>query len=205
MESSWIDIDWSVDWFPTKAQRQVSLQRLSFDPMPLPAGPVTDLVDTFRSMVTKPGGAYAAMFDVSGGDDVAAWCLSRGRREYRLAKRLVSSAGFAEAMPSVIKPGLTGSARFKRSSPLTLDGDLAISLQWPGPYCEYPAMPGAQAKAMGSAFCTSVFEDRYEDILVDYSSAPWTGWFKGVVFSGTWVITDRRQHQMTVLCKTDTD
>jgi hypothetical protein len=66
-------------------------------------------------------------------------------------------------------------------------------------------MPGAQAKALGAAFCAELFGDRYDDIAVDHSSARWSYWFKGVAWDSTWVVTDRRYRRLTVLCITDVD
>ncbi len=173
--------------------------------MPVTAGPVLELVDTFRSMLTN-GGAYAAVFDVVGGDDVAAWFLSRNRDEYRLAERLVRSAGFAAAMPAVSGPGPADPPEFTRSHALVLDGALARALQWGGAYSELsPAVPGPQAKALGSAFCAGVFGDRYDEVDVDESPARWSYWFKGIAWDWTWVVTDKRRRRMTVLCITDVD
>lgn len=203
MNSSWVEVDWSIRWLPTDDQREHSLQQLRFLPVPVTAGPVLEVVDIFGSLLTN-GGAYVAVSDVVDGDEVAAWFLSRNRDEYRLADRLISSAGFAAAMPAIAGPGLTNVPGFSRSQALVLDGTLARALQWGGAYSDQPAMPGSKAKALGSAFCASVFGDRYDDMDVDESSARWSNWFKGVAWDNTWVVTDKRRRRVTVLCITDT-
>lgn len=192
-----------MTWVPTEGQRKQSLQHLELRSVPVAAQPVHEVVAAFRAMLTN-GGAHAASFAVLESDDMAAWFVSRNRAEFGLADRLVCSAAFAEAMPEVTKPGLAAVTGFERSSSLILDGELARSLQWGGAYTE-PSMPGAQAKKMGSAFCASLFGDRYDDIDVDYSSARWSYWFKGVAWDSTWVITDKRRRHLTALCITDVD
>lgn len=199
-----MDVDWSSTLLPTEDQRAQSLRRLKFRPVPVVAEPVLELVRILRRSYAK-GDAYVAGFDVVEADNVAAWFLSRHRDEYGLADRLVHSAELARAMPEVTDPGLWKPAGFTRSSSLILDGTLACTLQWGGAYGDLPAMPGAEAKVLGSAFCAALFGDRYDDIDVDYSGAPWSRWFAGVAWDGTWIITDRRQRHLTVLCVTDTD
>lgn len=203
MENSWGDVDWSSKWLPTEQERKQSLQRLRFHPASVTAEPVLRLVSVFRAMLTN-GGAHVAAFDVVESDDVAAWFISRNREEYQLADSLVRSSAFAEALPDVATPGLTSATGFDRGSSLILDGELARSLQWGGAYTN-PSMSGARAKAMGSAFCDSLFDDRYDDIDVDHSGARWSYWFKGIAWDSTWVITDKRHRHLTVLCITDTD
>ena len=203
VENSWSEVDWSSKWLPTEEQREQSLQRVRFRPVPVVAEPVLEVVDVFRTMLTN-GGAHVAGFDIVESDEVAAWFVSRNRNEYGLADRLVRSAAFAEALPDVAGPGPAAATGFERSSSLTLDGELARSLQWGGAYTD-PAMPGARAKALGSAFCASLFENRYDDIDVDYSGARWSYWFKGIAWDSTWVITDKRHQHLSVLCVTDVD
>lgn len=203
MDRSWVDVDWSSKWLPTEQERKQSLQHLRFHPASVAAEPVLQLVSVFRAMLTN-GGAHVAAFDVVESDDAAAWFISRNRDEYQMADRLVRSAAFAEAMPDVATPGLTPVTGFERGSSLILDGELARSLQWGGAYTN-PSMSGDRAKAMGFAFCDSIFGDRYDDIDVDHSGARWSYWFKGIAWDSTWVITDKRYRHLTVLCITDTD
>lgn len=198
-----MDIDWSANHVPSEDEIQQSLRRLQFCPVAIEADAVIRLVDTFSTMLTN-GGAYAAAFDVVHSDDVAAWLISRNRDEYTLADTLVRSAAFAETMPEVAGTGPLDPTDFERSSALTLDGDLARALQWGGAHT-HPSMPGAQAKALGAAFCADLFGDRYDEIDVDHSRARWSGWFKGIAWDATWVVTDRRLRHVTVLCLTDTD
>jgi hypothetical protein len=202
MDESWCDPDYAT-WLPTEQQREQSQQRLRFQAVPVTAEPIIEVVESFRAMLTN-GGAHVASFDVVESDEVAAWFIRRNRAEYGLADRLVHSAAFVEAMPEVAEPGFTGATEFERSTSLVLDGELASSLQWGGAYTD-PPMPGAQAKRLGSAFCASLFGDRYDDIAVDRSSARWSLWFKGVAWDSTWVVTDRRYRHLTVLCLTDVD
>lgn len=202
MDESWSDPDYAA-WLPTEQQREQSLQRLRFSPVPDVPQPVLEVVEAFRGMLSN-GGAHVACFDVVESDAVAAWFIRRHRAEYTLADRLVRSTAFAEALPEVTELGLAGPTAFERSRSLVLDGELASALQWGGAYTD-PPMPGAQAKALGSAFCAALFGERYDDVAVDHSSARWSSWFKGIAWDGTWVVTDRRHRRLTALCITDVD
>ncbi|RYZ31982.1 MAG: hypothetical protein EOP01_02215 [Propionibacteriaceae bacterium] len=155
-------------------------------------------------MMLTNGGAHVAAFDVTESDEIASWFIRRNRSEYGLADQLLRSSAFAEAVPEMMDLGYVTATGLERTQSLLLDGELASSLQWGGAHTD-PPMSGAQAKRLASAFCTAVFGDRYDDVAVDYSSARWTHWFKGVAWDGTWVITDRRHRRVTVLCITDVD
>ena len=202
MDESWAEQDFS-SWLPTDQQRRQSLRRLRFTPVPIVSEAVLELVDAFRTMLTN-GGAYAAAFDVTESDEVASWFIRRNSAEYGLADQLLRSPAFAEAVPEIMDLGYIWNTGLERTQSLLLDGQLASSLQWGGAYTD-PSMSGAQAKRLGAAFCAAVFGDRYDDVAVDYSSARWTHWFKGVAWDGTWVITDRRYRRLTVVCITDVD
>lgn len=204
VEPNWVDIDWSANLLASEEEIQQSLRRLRFVSLPVDAASTIKLVETFRALLTK-GGAHVATFKVTDSDDVAAWFISRNRDEYGLADCLVRSSAFAEAMPEVAGAGLLDTTDFERSSPLILDGELARTLVWGGAQTGFHSMAGAKAKALASAFCAGLFGDRYDDIDVDHSWARWSSWFKGIAWDATWVITDRRYRQVTVLVITDTD
>ncbi len=202
MDESWAEQDYS-SWLPTDQQRRRSLERLRFSSVGVVAEPVLELIGAFRAMLVN-GGAYAAAFEVVESDEVASWFIRRNRPEYGLVDQLLRSPAFAEAVPEMMQLGHILPTGLERSQSLLLDGELASSLQWGGAYT-HPPMPGAQAKRLASAFCAAVFGDRYDDVAVDYSSARWTHWFKGVAWDSTWVITDRRYRRLTVVCITDVD
>jgi hypothetical protein len=204
VKPNWVDIDWSANYLASEEEIQQSRRRLEFGSLPVEAASTIQLVETFRALLTK-GGAHVAAFEVTDSDEVAAWFLSRNRDEYGLADCLVRSSVFAQAMPEVVGTGLLDATDFERSSPLILDGELAQTLVWGGAHTGFPSMAGAKAKALASAFCAGLFGDRYDDVDVDHSWARWSGWFKGIAWDATWVITDRRYRQVTVLAITDTD
>lgn len=151
------------------------------------------------------GGGLVAGFDIDLPDNAPhnPW-IGPHRNEYPLADMLVRSACFADALPEVASRGVSDDTGFQWLSSLQLDGSLGAALWRGGAYETFRGTPAA-AKAMGAAVCTSLFGDRYEDIRVDYSRAAWSGWFYDVACDNTWVITDRRDRHMTVLCVTDTD
>lgn len=48
-------------------------------------------------------------------------------------------------------------------------------------------------------------KDRYEDIIVFESHAPWTDWFYDVAWDVTWMVLDSKECKMWLICATDTD
>jgi len=149
------------------------------------------------------GGGFVAGFDIDLPDHAPnnPW-IGPDRNEYPLADMLVRSPAFA--LPEVVPSGAADDTGFHWLSSLQLDGSLGAALWRGGAYEKFPGTPAA-AKAAGAAVCASLFGDRYEDIRVDYSRAAWSGWFYAVASDNTWVVTDRRDRHMTVLCVTDTD
>ena len=61
------------------------------------------------------------------------------------------------------------------------------------------------AKQLASNVCQCMFQDRYEDIIVFESHAPWTDWFYDVAWDVTWMVLDSKECKMWFICATDTD
>ena len=122
----------------------------------------------------------------------------RSLADVDLGDGVLSAAPYVRALTDMPRePG-----KFRRQEPLQLDGDLALALMSDGPSrpVHYRA---AHAKQLAVAFAAEVMTDRYEDFFVQYLHEWWAPWFEAVVWDGTWIITDKRNQTVTILCVTD--
>jgi hypothetical protein len=58
---------------------------------------------------------------------------------------------------------------------------------------------------MATAATDALMCGRFEDFRVDVSHDAWTPWFFDGAWDATYVLTDMRNAEVTVLCLTDTD
>lgn len=203
MSRSWTQIDWDAPRPDTRAL-EVSRRALRFVPVNGQPDSATVLLREFRSLLTN-GGAELAMLAIENHDRTTQWFLSRNRfEEYGFVRCLLDSTGLSAALPQVPADALAEQDRFAESSPLTLDGEIAAQLVWGGAYGRFQG-GGARAKRLGTAFCADLILDRYDDFRVDVSDGAWSSWFQSPAWNHTWVVTDRRLRQVTLLCLTDVD
>jgi len=47
--------------------------------------------------------------------------------------------------------------------------------------------------------------ERFTDFQIACSSVGWSEWFQCPAWDGTWILTDKRNEHVTVICITDTD
>jgi hypothetical protein len=203
MWQSWTEIDWDAPR-PNVDALTASRSRLRFTPTTVNSEHAHFLVETFRSILTN-GGACIAAFTVENVDDAGHWFLSRNRfEEYEFARCLIASDGLAQAMPDVVEQGVDKDTHFRFLSPLSLDGSIAAQLKWGGAYGNFEGS-GADAKKLGAGFSAEIIGDRFDDFRIDETSNSWSRWFHAVAWDHTWVITDKRDQRVTLLCITDTD
>ncbi len=204
MWKPWTEIDWEAPR-PDNNDVGTSHRRIRFTPATVNAPAALRLVDTFRSILTN-GGAHIAAFTVDDVDDTAHWFFSRNRfGEYGFIEQLLKSDALATALPEVLPiDEYPMDAKFEESSALLLDGQLAGALVWGGPYGKFDGSE-AEAKRVGVEVCVELIGDRYEDFRIDRSHGEWSEWFQAVAWDGTWLITDKRNQRVTLLCITDTD
>jgi hypothetical protein len=71
----------------------------------------------------------------------------------------------------------------------------------------YERFEGAtrEAKNLGARFCDALFGDRFIEVEVFRSFAAWSPWFYDVAWDRTWIIIDKRQQLVSLMCRTDTD
>ena len=95
---------------------------------------------------------------------------------------------------------------FKPLSAYYLDGDLAETLVIGGAY-RSRRFPGTaeEAKILGLDFCSAIFENRFDELILRKSKDAWASWFKVGPWDNTWLGLDRRARRFWFLCATDTD
>ncbi len=94
--------------------------------------------------------------------------------------------------------------QFDPLSAYYLDGDFAETLMKGGAYRRYPGT-AEEAKILGQQFCSSLFDNRFDELILRKSRDAWAGCFQGLVWDHTWIGMDRRARPLWILCATDTD
>jgi hypothetical protein len=155
------------------------------------------------------GGGLIGRFKALAYSDVTQWFMSRNRfEEYELFRTLFASTAFRRQLPELEVPGelerVPGGLTEEWAGSLMLDGAWAGLLVSGGAYERF-AGTAREAKQLAAAATHALIGDRFEDFRVDVSDGAWTPWFADVAWDRTYVLTDTRNAEVTVLCVTDTD
>lgn len=207
MVRAWNDIDWE--------QPRPSLQQLidSWVSLRWEARPLNKLaVDRYLAEIARThvnGGYLIGRWKAVAYSDVTQWFISRNRLdEYELFRELFSSQVFNEQLPELLVPEelerVPAGLKEQWSGALTLDGAWAGKIVSGGAYESFDGT-AAEAKRLAAAAADALIEDRFEDFRVDVTHEAWTPWFADVAWDTTYVLTDMRNAELTVLCVTDTD
>ena len=204
MGKPWNAIDWEAD-HPSLQDVSASRQRIEFQQTDVTSPAALHLVEVFRSFF-HDGGAHIASFQVSGVDEIAHWFFSRNRfEEYGFVAALLTSDAMASSLPDITPVDTEMvEAAFKESNALLFDGQIAEALVWGGPYANFDGSM-ADAKRLGVEVCNELIGERFQDFRLDNSHEPWSKWFKGVAWDFSWILIDRRDERVTLICITDTD
>ncbi|HEX6683263.1 MAG TPA: hypothetical protein VF062_10725 [Candidatus Limnocylindrales bacterium] len=196
-----------IDWEAGRPDEDAILEswgRVSYEPIPA-GGPATERFLAHVHDVYRRGGAILARFRVTGGDATLHWFAARNLLcEYDFFKHFLGSEPVERALPQLRIPQILRFLPFRdnASGLLTLDGELAALLVEGGAYKRFEG-PAAEAKRLGVACVTELTQDRYEDFLVYTSQTNWAPWFRGGIWDATWLLVDRRDSEVTLLCVTD--
>ena len=121
--------------------------------------------------------------------------------------RVLQSPAVVEALPWLGETFFDiKEVRFSPLSAYYLDGDLAEALMIGGAY-RSTHFPGSadEAKNLGLDFCSEVFENRFEELIVRITKDAWASWFMVAPWDSTWLGLDGRARRFWILCATDTD
>lgn len=207
MVRAWNDIDWE--------QPRPSLQQL-IDSWALLRWEARALnkpdVDRYLAEIARThidGGYLIGRWKAVAYSDVTQWFISRNRlEEYELIRELFSSQIFNEQLPELLVPEklerVPAGLKEQWSGSLMLDGAWAGKIISGGAYKSFDGT-AAEAKRLATAATDALIEDRFEDVRVDVTHEAWTPWFADVAWDATYVLTDTRNAELTVLCVTDTD
>jgi hypothetical protein len=206
VSSGWADIDWDAPR-PEYLDLKRSHRQVKYEPFQVEHPAVTAVLDEVgRTHVN--GGALLAGFHVVDDDAVIGWFASRNRfDEYDFFQHFLGSAAVRETFPQLRVPEpLDRDLGFKESwtGTLTLDGEVAATLIHGGAYERFRGTP-VEAKQLGMAFTDALVRERHHDFKVYASHQPWAPWFCDIAWDATWVLIDRRNAVIYLLCVTDTD
>lgn len=203
----WNEIDWDE---PRPRPQDVidSWARVRWEVAPIDEPDIDRYVDELAATV-RNGGVRLGRWKAVAYSDVTQWFVSRNRlEEYELHRLLFGSASFSQSFPELQVPAtldrVPGSLTEQWSGALTLDGTLAGLLVSGGAYGVFGGS-AAEAKAIALRATRALLRDRFEDFRVDVSHSAWTPWFHDGVWDSTYVVTDMRNAEVSVLCVTDTD
>ena len=165
--------------------------------------PAARLLEVLRKTHVNGGAAFAS-FSVASHPSFQ-WFISRNRwEEIELPERFLKLPTVVAALAEVCKDPVDDSFGFEWGSEFTLAGEIARTLADGGAYIKHEAGPG-DAYAIADRFRQWLFGERFGEVLVLKSFKPWSAWFCGVAWDGTWLIVDKGQSKVSVLAVTDTD
>lgn len=128
---------------------------------------------------------------------------------YPTFRTLLESEAARSALPQILDPspfplGTPPDFDGVAGGPLLLDGELAALLVRGGAYERFRGTH-REAKAIAVAAARDLIDDRYEDFEVFHSYRAWSPWFFDNAWDQTWLLVDRRDAEVTLICTTDTD
>jgi hypothetical protein len=200
-----LEINWQMN-LPQKEEIDKAWKEIEVKNVHINDTGILEFIEIFETNFS--GEVIFECFEISE-QEVFDWFASRNR---------LGEIGFFEwflSLECVIKPFfpgeedvdpsklLTGKTNFQWSYSLTLDGEIAMSL-FDGVYRKFEGTC-FQAKEIGMKFCNSLFGDRYEEINVYKSRTAWNRWFIDFIVDVSYLIIDKRNRLVYLLCYTDCD
>ncbi|GLY66580.1 hypothetical protein [Amycolatopsis taiwanensis] len=204
----WLEIDWKTP-LPDKRAITRSRERLRFEQVSLEHPAIDAMLAELRRLFAG-GGALLASFRVFEDDAVAQWFASRNRlQEYGFFGPFLTSEAVRTALPELGAPRRLGDKSLELKWPpgnsFSLDGILAGFLHAGGCYEKFHGTP-VEAKRMAGDFTHAIIEDRYDEFLVYHTDQAWARFFdENIPANNTFVIVDKRNAQITLLCLADAD
>ncbi|ACK68676.1 conserved hypothetical protein [Gloeothece citriformis PCC 7424] len=190
---------------PSEQEITQMFQELEVFYLPSEAPEINQLLESFKEIYLN-GDAEFARFQLSN-HPVLDWFGSRHRlNDIHFFERFLTMKAVKEALPSLeIQFPLWSSLNLQEdTSAFTFDGELAQMLFQGGAYTKFLGT-AQQAKALGINLCQTLFNERYDEIILSVSYEPWSKWFGGVTWDRSWFGVDKRNNQVWLLCVTDTD
>jgi hypothetical protein len=171
------------------------------------AGQVWEFVDALRSVQNAEVIAFGQFlveprreFDWFVSPEV--WSIvPPGRFASTFVKHAVVQARLEDLLADV---DLDEMLHFDQVSPLAVEGALAAQLFEGGAYGNHN-FSAIQARDLARGFCTSLFGERFDEVQVSFCDHAWSSWFCDIAWDRSWVVVDRREKRVTVVCTTDSD
>jgi hypothetical protein len=204
----WLDIDWKAR-LPDERAMARSRERLGFEHVSLEHPAIDAMLAELRRLFAN-GGALLASFRAVDDDAVAQWFASHNRlEEYGFLEHFLTSEAVRTALPELGTPRRLPSRSLGFTWPpgnsFSLDGILAGFLHAGGCYEKFHGTP-VEAKRMAGDFVHAIIEDRYDEFLIYHTDRAWADFFyENIPANDTFVIVDKRNAQITLLCLADVD
>lgn len=164
---------------------------------------VGELLKALRSTHVN-GGAVFGRFRIADSPNLH-WFVSRNRfDEITFIEHLLTSDALRAHLPNLNSPASMEALKWEWWSSYLMAGDWARTLMAGGAYEKFKR-EARYAMEIGERACFELFGDRFEDVMVFRSWAPWSDWFFNVAWDMTWVGIDKREAKAWILCITDTD
>lgn len=195
------NIDWSMDR-PSRASVDADWQRTVIVPIS-DLHPSLLAVKEALNASHDNGGCRIMQYRIDAAPAVS-WLVSRNRfGEFELFERFFGSEVVQAGMPEVANAG-TDVACFEMESSFVAYGRLAGCISGGGAYGRFS---GSDEEALDLArdFARAAFGMRFSSCHVWVNWKPWTSWFAGIAWDGSFFWFDRTTGVATVLLITDTD
>lgn len=204
----WLEIDWKAN-LPDKHAIARSRERLRFEQVLLEHSAIDAMLAELRRLFAN-GGALFASFRAVDDDEVAQWFASHNRlEEYGFFEHFLTSEAVRTALPELGAPHRLDKkslgCEWLPGNSFALDGILAALLYAGGCYEKFHGSP-VEAKRMAGDFVHAIIEDRYDEFLIHHTERAWAGFFdRYIPANNTFVIVDKRNARITLLCLADED
>jgi hypothetical protein len=203
----WKDIDWEHPR-PSHQEMVDSWTTVRWESVPVSDPAVDRYLEQVQATHVN-GGYLFGRWRATRYSDVTAWFAARNRHDEYETLRLLFDADVVRSdlaelkIPRELKR-IPGKLKEQWAGALCLDGILAGVIVSGGAYRQFDGT-ATQAKVLAGRAVDALVQERYEDFRLDTTHRAWTPWFHDIAWDSTYVLTDRANAEITVLCITDTD
>src|SRR5581483_2421322 len=161
------------------------------------------LLTEFRA-IYKDGGALLGCFAVYE-PGIPGWFTTLHTIQATEALQLfLTSAVVAIAFPELMIDKGLRLPEWNRLGPLAFGAELGGAVLH-GSYTANFRGTYEEARAIGQDASDAIFGSRWQDVIIFGSHAGWSSWFCGILWNHTWIVADKGERRVWLLCTTDSD
>jgi hypothetical protein len=165
---------------------------------------IVRLIDALRTAYSN-GGALFAKFTLSDKDLLRQHASHSGWQDSNLIDWFLRSPSLAQALPDLQhKVNGRTSIAFDLVNPFLMIGEVASCVFFGGAY-RSASVSASDALSLSLGFCDVIFDSRFDDVRVFRTYGGWSDWFCRIAWDKTWVIFDKAEWTISLLCVTDMD